>query len=103
VSSDGPEVGEPDHTRSGEQDVRHGDVAMGDAVCVEMTHSSHSIEQHLVLAATSLEVMMLAWIVNPNELPESSAATLHRYVEVGLLLELACKHTFHPNEVRMRK
>ena len=76
---------------------------MGDAESVEVAHSSHNIEQHLVRPATPLEFLMRAWVVKPNELPESCAARLHRYVEVGHLQVLAVPYAAHPHNVRMRK
>ena len=76
---------------------------MDDAEIVEVTHNSHNIEQQLVEPAKPLEFLMRAWVVNPNELPESCAARLHRYVEVGHIQVLAVPYAAHPHNVRMRK
>jgi hypothetical protein len=45
-----------------------------------MAHTSHHIKQQLVRPAERLELLMRAWVVNPNEVPKISAASLHRYV-----------------------
>ena len=74
---------------------------MDDADTVEVAHSSHNTEQHLVRPAVPLEFMMRAWVVNPNKVPEICTATLQRYVEASFRIEVGGPYAERPDDVRV--
>ena len=74
---------------------------MSDAESVEEVQGTHNIEQHFVRPAITVICLMRAWVVNPNELPESCATSFHSYVEVCFTQVVADPQADHLDDVGM--
>ena len=71
MSSNRSEVGDPDLTASGEQNILQRDVPMDDTDRVEVAHAFHDAEHQLLRDTGQLKVISHVWVVNPDVLPES--------------------------------